>query len=995
MNGKNKFGYVVYAMSATAAEQDEGGGGSGTDQSQTFTPKMSQEAANQSCHTCGREMLQPKRSQRLHVPRQCFQCLSGKKPHTTAVVVPNEGMDVEKNNADEDKEEDVGEGDGDGGVHKDDDESFSMSDGRATDGGEDQEQEGGGGAVEKDKGDGRDNGGGTDDADEDAVVEDEGGAGSMMNDKVSRNDVVNAPVKKRVRRSNSDEITFPGLMPNLSTYGKDLEPILQHNDAEKKKKAEEDDDDEETETANDGSSMGPEAQSPRAHSTPKSTSFRGSLSQPTPSKIATKHGQSHRELWRTVSRNVVHVSHLNPIAGNAFERAGGTGEAARALAAVAAVSHGIVNPEAAAEAAAAADNVLKKHKRQEAAKINQRKRRDEEAETSARERSQAVLNASGVKGRAKLGIEHMSENPQIGRLRKNPTENVNILHRDPLPEMEEVEYNPHKTGREIHYTSTGKSKHDGSRQEGQKLHYQGHDFYFEKYKSKEGKYNYFYCKWRKKAKCSAILKIDWADKYKIVEYKDTHGHDADECVSSADYLRAKLRETAKNDKGSACMVLVGDIISRAPVEVATLLPSEESMKKYIRAYRYKVHGAAVPIPLTLQFEYRPEDKPYIIYDEHKDTDRRITIFASDIVTDMFMWGYKQCEEERKELIRLGADPNRAEVTWISDGTFETCPFKYQQMYTVHGLIGEGFPPLMYALTGRKDGPTYEELFAVVKRIAGYEPTRMMMDYEKSARNGFTSQFPNTTMSGCWFHSCQCVYKRIQHEGLQPLYKENDTFRKDARCLSALAFVPYNHVEDGLNFIEDQIMKQRQYFNEKVQHLLNYFRATWVGSGRLRPDFPIPEWNHYESAIQMAKKTSNDSEGWHVKMKNHLGSQLSQKSPWKMIDGIKRDIHMVRAMYYKTMAGGGYSRKNSKYLKVAQKLSTIVHGYDKVGRNDLGKYLRACAAANVPIFEELSEKEIDEIEMQHVPRPEDETNPANQGASSAEPPQAGTSQSTSA
>lgn len=79
------------------------------------------------------------------------------------------------------------------------------------------------------------------------------------------------------------------------------------------------------------------------------------------------------------------------------------------------------------------------------------------------------------------------------------------------------------------------------------------------------------------------------------------------------------------------------------------------------------------------------------------------------------------------------------------------------------------------------------------------------------------------MNGCFFHFCQCVWRKIKSLLLQKNYSENSTFALQVKQLCALAFVP---VHDVVYAFEELIESEYYIENESLfQPILNYFEDT--------------------------------------------------------------------------------------------------------------------------------------------------------------------------
>lgn len=118
-------------------------------------------------------------------------------------------------------------------------------------------------------------------------------------------------------------------------------------------------------------------------------------------------------------------------------------------------------------------------------------------------------------------------------------------------------------------------------------------------------------------------------------------------------------------------------------------------------------------------------------------------------------------------------------------------------------------------------------------------------------NSVKNNFGNAVVRLCLFHLGQSVYRRIQSEGLQQQYQneEDASIRNASHSMCALAFVPPEHVPDLFdllyNEMPDEFLSVADYFE------LNYIRGK---RGRVRRRAVTvryaPElWNQYDSVLQ--------------------------------------------------------------------------------------------------------------------------------------------------
>jgi hypothetical protein len=82
------------------------------------------------------------------------------------------------------------------------------------------------------------------------------------------------------------------------------------------------------------------------------------------------------------------------------------------------------------------------------------------------------------------------------------------------------------------------------------------------------------------------------------------------------------------------------------------------------------------------------------------------------------------------------------------------------------------------------------------------------------------------ISGCLFHFGQCIWRQIQHHGLQNKYKDDKLFHLNVKKLIALAFVPISDVIKAYDMVTDD-------FDDDADALLDYFEKTWIGEPKKR------------------------------------------------------------------------------------------------------------------------------------------------------------------
>ena len=105
-------------------------------------------------------------------------------------------------------------------------------------------------------------------------------------------------------------------------------------------------------------------------------------------------------------------------------------------------------------------------------------------------------------------------------------------------------------------------------------------------------------------------------------------------------------------------------------------------------------------------------------------------------------------------------------TVFGDETFNSCPGRFYQLYTLHGYVEDTSYPLVFALLPNKTEQTYTRLFTMLKGALLQNnlfltPQLVLMDFETSAKNALKAVFPQLTLKACFFHFTQCIWRKTQ------------------------------------------------------------------------------------------------------------------------------------------------------------------------------------------------------------------------------------------
>lgn len=281
---------------------------------------------------------------------------------------------------------------------------------------------------------------------------------------------------------------------------------------------------------------------------------------------------------------------------------------------------------------------------------------------------------------------------------------------------------------------------------------------------------------------------------------------------------------------------------------------------------------------------------------------------------------------------------RAQV-WLADGTFKVVPTLFFQLYSIHFEHAGGInPPGIYCLMSNKSRLAYDKLTAVLRNLMpNANPQRIITDFEVAAMHAFQMAYPTARITGCYFHLCQSVQRKVNEVGLKVDYETDFNIRGFIRCLAALSHVP---VQDVIPAYEELLNDMPN--DEKVQDVVLYFERTYIRGRRLpgRGEnyapaiFPMDSWNQYTAAGDGIARTTNSVEGWHYSLQSIFMCQ--HPNIWSFLTGLERDCHLNRAAYLQAVTGQ-ISVGRKKYRDLKERVTRAVAGYGAVDRPT---YLRA-------------------------------------------------------
>jgi hypothetical protein len=342
------------------------------------------------------------------------------------------------------------------------------------------------------------------------------------------------------------------------------------------------------------------------------------------------------------------------------------------------------------------------------------------------------------------------------------------------------------------------------------------------------------------------------------------------------------------------------------------LPDAQTCKRLLRKIRskHRPQDPASLLELVIPDEWSQTtgDNPvqFLLYDNGVDAPERIIMFATD-----------------DHLRKLAACD-----IWCMDGTFSVAPHLFHQLYVIQGKVGAYFVPLVYVLLQRKTQASYEEMLRVLVDRANVDPSTIIIDFERAARQAITSVLGDQVhVQCCFYHLTQSTWRKIQNLGLTNLYQTDDDFRLFCGKLDALALLPVADVPDAMEHLK-QIMP------DAAQPLVQYFDQTYVNGEyrqvqrgdhirirRIAPIFPPECWNVHQATIDNEPRTNNNSEGWN----NKFAGLVCQNHPtvWKLIECLRAECSRTTTILVQDARGIQPKKRSKKtYQELQRRLRNL-------------------------------------------------------------------------
>ena len=265
-----------------------------------------------------------------------------------------------------------------------------------------------------------------------------------------------------------------------------------------------------------------------------------------------------------------------------------------------------------------------------------------------------------------------------------------------------------------------------------------------------------------------------------------------------------------------------------------------------------------------------------------------------------------------------------------DGTFQTCPRLFYQIFTIHAFKNGKQFPLVYSLLPNKSRDTYVRLFDVVKQKAislheNFEPDIILSDFELAIKQAVELSFPVTEFRGCYYHFSQALMRKFQNLGLQVAYREVQEVNQFLRRTAALAFVPVRYVR-----LAWQALKANAPDQPRMEEFIRYFEDTWLVG-----QFSLTQWNVFANS---SFRTNNHVEGWHNRLKRVVVK--SHPNLYELIEVLQREQSANEISLIQLQAGARPPRRALRTINRDRNIEQLKQRFNEI---PLEEYIRGMSA----------------------------------------------------
>ncbi|KAK7884709.1 hypothetical protein WMY93_027832 [Mugilogobius chulae] len=271
-----------------------------------------------------------------------------------------------------------------------------------------------------------------------------------------------------------------------------------------------------------------------------------------------------------------------------------------------------------------------------------------------------------------------------------------------------------------------------------------------------------------------------------------------------------------------------------------------------------------------------------------------------------------------------------------DGTFKTCPAPFVQFVTIHGFYMERALPFVMVLMTGKTEEMYKAVLRHIKRrvqhVTGqrWMPNKVTTDFEMAMMEALRTELPTVRSSGCYFHFCQSLWRKVQELGLSAPYRTNRRIKKWIRKAMAVGYLPLAVMRHNFRLmITSRLTRQLLRAYPQLGDFIQYMERTYVRDNAI---FPPAVWNVFARGSD--NRTNNRVEAFHRRWNALM--QRRHPSLWVFIRRLKDEQRRTEGQCVMAERGDPAPRQRRKWRHLEARLQRLRREYRR-GDRTLDEY----------------------------------------------------------
>ena len=276
--------------------------------------------------------------------------------------------------------------------------------------------------------------------------------------------------------------------------------------------------------------------------------------------------------------------------------------------------------------------------------------------------------------------------------------------------------------------------------------------------------------------------------------------------------------------------------------------------------------------------------------------------------------------------------------FLGDGTFKMTPPMFNQVYTMHLVLGPKSFPVCFVLCVNRPKQLYLSLFQFMRDKVGMKPMMLITDFEEACRNAAREIWQNIILKGCFFHYAQALIKNAKERHLGNSYKYNMEVNAIIKAYMALAFVPieemsvyHDVIVNRINAINDSQL------NSFLLDFDSYFCDTWYNG-----KFSLNDWNQLGDVVH---RSNNWAENFH----SCFSKKFSHAHPnlWKFLNKLEDTRKMIE-FDYNDLLNNIHLYRDPESSEYTSLLVRTIQKKDELYKGEPMKYLNAISVIPLKI-----------------------------------------------